>query len=312
MPASTVVQAVIGGITVLTGLLWWTVAIHLLGVDDDGVAGGAALRQGRRARRRRGGDARAEAAAPVDASQRCRRWRRCWSPAPWSPAPGPHAGDKSIEQPVPRLQVEITTLVHMHSSLLVAYLSLLVGLGFALLAVHAPRPVLTRLGVLVALVAAQGLRRHACSSSPASRRRWWRSTSRARRPAPPPLRRYGRRCDNGPSPSRSRADSTPSANSRCRAPRSASSSCRQPRDGSTSSSSSSVRLAAVHRSHRPGRRAARWRRCPGGRPRRPAPRGPTSHSSKSGFGGRKRLLGVRAGRRRTPAPHRAAAASAPW
>ena len=30
MPASTVVQAVIGGITVLTGLLWWTVAIHLL------------------------------------------------------------------------------------------------------------------------------------------------------------------------------------------------------------------------------------------------------------------------------------------
>ena len=30
MPASTVLQAVIGGITVLTGLLWWTVAIHLL------------------------------------------------------------------------------------------------------------------------------------------------------------------------------------------------------------------------------------------------------------------------------------------
>ena len=30
MPLSTVVQAVIGGITVRTGLLWWTVAIHLL------------------------------------------------------------------------------------------------------------------------------------------------------------------------------------------------------------------------------------------------------------------------------------------
>src|ERR1700756_5582599 len=30
MPASTVVQAVVGGITVLTGLLWWTVALHLL------------------------------------------------------------------------------------------------------------------------------------------------------------------------------------------------------------------------------------------------------------------------------------------
>src|SRR4051795_7078316 len=30
MPASTVMQAIIGGITVRTGLLWWTVAIHLL------------------------------------------------------------------------------------------------------------------------------------------------------------------------------------------------------------------------------------------------------------------------------------------
>src|ERR1044072_742649 len=30
MPASTVMQAVIGGITVLTGLLWWAGGIHLL------------------------------------------------------------------------------------------------------------------------------------------------------------------------------------------------------------------------------------------------------------------------------------------
>ena len=58
---------------------------------------------------------------------------------------------------MPRLQVEITTLVHLHSSLLVAYLSLLVGLGFALLAVRAARPVLVRLGVLLVLVCAQGL-----------------------------------------------------------------------------------------------------------------------------------------------------------
>jgi cytochrome c oxidase assembly protein subunit 15 len=70
---------------------------------------------------------------------------------------GPHAGDKSVEQPVPRLQVEITTLVHLHSSLLVAYLSLVVGLGFALLAVRAPRPVVLRWVVLLALVCGQGL-----------------------------------------------------------------------------------------------------------------------------------------------------------
>ena len=64
---------------------------------------------------------------------------------------------RASTQPVPRLQVEITTLVHLHSSLLVAYLALLVGLGFGLLAVRAPRPVMLRLGVLVALVCAQGL-----------------------------------------------------------------------------------------------------------------------------------------------------------
>jgi cytochrome c oxidase assembly protein subunit 15 len=62
-----------------------------------------------------------------------------------------------MDRIVPRLQVEITTLVHMHSSLLVAYLSLLVALGFALLAVRAPRPIMARLGVLLALVCAQGL-----------------------------------------------------------------------------------------------------------------------------------------------------------
>ena len=70
---------------------------------------------------------------------------------------GPHAGDKSADRTIRRLQVEITTLVHMHSALLVAYLSLLVGLGFALLAVRAPRPVMVRLGVLLVLVVAQGL-----------------------------------------------------------------------------------------------------------------------------------------------------------
>jgi cytochrome c oxidase assembly protein subunit 15 len=70
---------------------------------------------------------------------------------------GPHAGDKSLERTVPRLEVAVTTLVHVHSSLLVAYLSLLIGLGFALLAVRAPRPVMRRLGVLLVVVIAQGL-----------------------------------------------------------------------------------------------------------------------------------------------------------
>ena len=156
MPASTVVQAVIGGITVLTGLLWWTVAIHLLasmtmvwlavllyvkiGEPDDGVRVTLVPKPLRQLTLLTAVTLAAVLVAGTLVT-----------------GAGPHAGDKSIDQPVPRLQVEITTLVHMHSSLLVAYLSLLVGLGFALLAVRAPRPVLTRLGVLVALVAAQGL-----------------------------------------------------------------------------------------------------------------------------------------------------------
>lgn len=160
MPASTVVQAVIGGITVLTGLLWWTVAIHLLASmtmvwlavllyvkvgEPDGPAGTVVtgLVVPRPLRQLTVLSGLALATVLVTGTL--------------VTGAGPHAGDKSADQPVPRLQVEITTLVHLHSSLLVAYLSLLVGLGFALLAVRAPHPVRVRLAVLVALVCAQGL-----------------------------------------------------------------------------------------------------------------------------------------------------------
>ena len=155
MPASTVAQAVIGGITVLTGLLWWTVAIHLLvsmamvwlsvllyakiGQPDDGVS---------------------VAVVPTPLRQLTALSAVALSAVlvtgTMVTGAGPHAGDKSVERPVPRLEVEITTLVHMHSTLLIAYLALVVALGFALAAVHAPRPAMTRLGVLVVLVLAQG------------------------------------------------------------------------------------------------------------------------------------------------------------
>jgi cytochrome c oxidase assembly protein subunit 15 len=70
---------------------------------------------------------------------------------------GPHAGDKSPQRTVPRLEVEILTLVHMHATLLIAYLALLIGLAAGLQAVFAPRSIMTRLAVLVGLVLAQGL-----------------------------------------------------------------------------------------------------------------------------------------------------------
>jgi cytochrome c oxidase assembly protein subunit 15 len=156
MPASTVAQAVMGGITVLTGLLWWTVAIHLVasmtmvwlavllyvkvGEPDDGVSTPVVPKPVRQL---------TALTAVVLAAQLVS--------GTLVTGAGPHAGDKSVEQPVPRLQVEITTLVHVHSSLLVAYLALIVGLGFALLAVRAPKPVVLRLWVLLVLVCAQGM-----------------------------------------------------------------------------------------------------------------------------------------------------------
>jgi cytochrome c oxidase assembly protein subunit 15 len=155
MPASTVLQAVMGGVTVLTGLLWWTVAIHLLasmtmvwlavllyvkiGEPDDGVPTPRVPKPLRLLTLLSGVILAAQLVTGTLVT-----------------GAGPHAGDKSLDRTVPRLQVEITTLVHLHSSLLVAYLSLLIGLGFALLAVHAPRPILLRLGVLLVLVFAQG------------------------------------------------------------------------------------------------------------------------------------------------------------
>ena len=159
MPASTVVQAVIGGITVLTGLLWWTVALHLLasmtmvwlavllfvkvGEPDNNTVG-----------------------VSTEFAPKPLRWLAVLSAAALAAvlvtgtlvtASGPHAGDTSPTRTVPRLEIEITTLVHAHSSLLIGYLALLVGLGFGLLLVSAPRPVLLRLAVLIALVVAQGL-----------------------------------------------------------------------------------------------------------------------------------------------------------
>ncbi|MGH3580751.1 MAG: COX15/CtaA family protein [Mycobacterium sp.] len=156
MPASTVAQAVMGGITVLTGLLWWTVAIHLLasmimvwlavllyvkiGEPDTGVVTERVVKPLRQL----------TSLSAIVLSL-------ILVTGTLVTGAGPHAGDKSLDRVVPRLEVEITTLVHVHSSLLVTYLALLIGLGFGLLAVQAPRAVRLRWLVLVVLVAVQGM-----------------------------------------------------------------------------------------------------------------------------------------------------------
>lgn len=156
MPASTVVQAVIGGITVRTGLAWWTVAIHLLvsmlmvwlamllyvkvGEPDHGVV-------------------HRQVPAPLRGLTllTALTLAAVLVTGTLVTAAGPHAGDKSAERTVPRLKAEIVVLAHLHESLLIAFIGLLIGLGFGLVAVQAARPVLVRLVVVIALACAQGL-----------------------------------------------------------------------------------------------------------------------------------------------------------
>ncbi|MGF0310036.1 COX15/CtaA family protein [Rhodococcus sp. IEGM1428] len=157
MPLGTVVQAVIGGFTVLTGLLWWTVAVHL--VVSMAMVWLATLLYAKVGE----SDAASESTPTVPAALRALvglsgvALTGVLVAGTMVTGAGPHAGDKSIDEPVPRLGIEIVTLVHAHSQFLVGYLALLVGLGFALYAVRAPSPVKRRLHVLIALVLAQSL-----------------------------------------------------------------------------------------------------------------------------------------------------------
>ncbi len=156
MPGSTVLQAVIGGITVLLGLAWWSVAVHLLvsmlmvwlavlfyvkvGEPDDGVV-------------------RARVAAPLrHLTALCgTTLAAVLATGTMVTGAGPHAGDKSPEKPVARLQVPVEIMAHIHETLLIGFVGMLIGLGFALVAMRVARPVLTRLVTVVALSAAQGL-----------------------------------------------------------------------------------------------------------------------------------------------------------
>ena len=150
MPVGVVVQAVLGGVTVLTGLTWWAVAVHFL-VSMVLVWLAVLLVA-----------AFGEGDAPP-------RWQL---PGPLRgllytatavlaalliagtlvTAAGPHAGNAAT----PRLAAGVPALVHLHADLLVGFLGLLTGLGFALRAVGVPGRVWRRYPVLICVVLAQG------------------------------------------------------------------------------------------------------------------------------------------------------------
>jgi len=151
LPLGTVVQAVLGGITVLTGLVWWTVALHLL-VSTVLVWLAVQLHVG---------------VAQPDAGVRrpvvpgALRALLVLAAATMGAllvagtlltAAGPHAGNDKTT----RLEVSIPALAQLHADLLVGYLGLIVGLYFAFRATAAPGALLRQWWVLAAVVLGQG------------------------------------------------------------------------------------------------------------------------------------------------------------
>ncbi len=151
MPVGVVVQAVIGGITVLAALAWWTVALHFLAsmvlvwlavllVRASGESDGPRVPVVPRALRGLVVAATAVLAALLGAGTLVT-------------AAGPHAGDART----PRLDLSVAALAQLHADLLFGYLGLLVGLGFALRAVAAPAGLHRRYRILLAVVLAQAV-----------------------------------------------------------------------------------------------------------------------------------------------------------
>lgn len=149
-PVGVVVQAVLGGMTVLLGLVWWSVAVHFLAsmiMVWLAVQLVAAASDG-------DGPARPVVGRPV-------RGLALVSTAVLAAllvagtlvtAAGPHAGDAAT----PRLDVGVPVVAQLHADLLFGYLGLLVGLGFTLAAVGAPAGLRRRYRALLAVVLAQG------------------------------------------------------------------------------------------------------------------------------------------------------------
>ncbi len=151
LPLGVLFQAVWGGITVLTGLAWWTVAPHMLvsllllfvsivvlvrlGETDD---------------------------PPVPVIPRPLQvltWvtvavlGALCTAGTLVTAAGPHGGDDAT----PRLDLPVRALAQAHADLMFAYLGLLVAMAVGYLAVRAPRRLMVRVWVLVAVTAGQGL-----------------------------------------------------------------------------------------------------------------------------------------------------------
>lgn len=155
MPAGILAQAVIGGITVLAGLAWWTVALHLL--PSMVLAWLSAILFVRI-----GEDDRAPARRVIPKPL---TWLTILSAVLLAgvlvsgtmvTGAGPHAGDARIGV-ADRLQLPIQWLVHFHAELMVGYVCLLIGLVAGLVALRTEGPAVRRCAILIGMIAAQAV-----------------------------------------------------------------------------------------------------------------------------------------------------------
>lgn len=151
LPALVLVQAVWGGMTVLFGLAWWSVAPHMLiSLGLLSVAVWVHQRLG-------------EGDGPVTPTVPRPLNLLAWATSgvllllcvagTLVTAVGPHAGDSTT----PRLDLPVRTMAQIHADLMFTYLGLLVAFGVALIAVRAPATLRRRMWMLVGVTLGQGV-----------------------------------------------------------------------------------------------------------------------------------------------------------
>ncbi len=151
MPAGVMLQAVVGGITVLAKLEWWTVALHFLASTPLVWLAVLLLRAFSE------GDEPARWLIP-DAG---RKTLIVLAVAMWAvlaagttvTGAGPHGGDPGTH----RLQAPIETLTRIHGGLLVAYLIVLAVFGLLLLRGSTPKQLWQRYTAVWVIALAQGV-----------------------------------------------------------------------------------------------------------------------------------------------------------
>jgi heme a synthase len=150
MMGGVLVQAVLGGITVRTGLLWWTVAIHMI------VSPILAWFAVQLVRALREGDGPARPLTrPIVRKFLVAQMVvlvALMIAGTLVTGAGPHAGDKDVA----RLGLPVETLAHVHAAILYLFVGMLAVLGLLLWRGPTERVVWRRYFVLVGVVLGQG------------------------------------------------------------------------------------------------------------------------------------------------------------